>query len=266
MPLGGVDCRTRALSCLVVLFMEPGLEHPHQRGIKSIQPDHRRIGVVGVVVPAPVGRQDKIARKHRNALAIHNGIAAPALDDQAKRRRGMPVGPGNLARHHDLDVGDERVTGHPRQLGVGQAQNTALGLLSAHELGRSHRLRAQITPVPQERYGLASGLDADAAADPGRRYVLRAQLHIIVLQHFLRRLDIRKLEHWRSSLIRALASAEFAGNCLLLFSWPCRSCCPGVRPAPLAPLPAAPTSPISSADRRSNGARGCRCTPFPRKS
>ena len=84
-----------------------------------------------MVVPAPVGGQDEIARVHRNALAIDDRVAAPSLDDQAQRRRGMAVGPGNLARHHDLDVGDERVAGDPGQFGVGQAQYPAFGLRGA---------------------------------------------------------------------------------------------------------------------------------------
>ena len=44
------------------------------------------------------------------------------------RRRaggGMAMRAGNLARYHDLDVGDERVAGHPGQVGVGEAQNPA---------------------------------------------------------------------------------------------------------------------------------------------
>ena len=108
--------------------------------------------------------------------------------------------PGNLARHHDLDVGDQRVAGDPGQVGVGQAQNPAFGLRGADQLGRPHRLRPQIPPVPQVGHGLAPRLDADAAADPGRRHMLRAQLRVVVLQLFWRRLDVGKLQHWRSSL------------------------------------------------------------------
>ena len=84
----------------------------------------------------------------------------------------------------------------PEQLGVGQAQNPAFGLLGTDELGRPHRLRPQLAPVPQVRHGLAARLEADAAADPGRRHVLRAELRVVVLQLFWRRLDVRKLQHW----------------------------------------------------------------------
>jgi putative transposase len=61
---------------------------------------------------------------------------------------------------------------------------------------RPHRLWSQIPPAPQVRHGLAPRLDADAAADPGRRHVLRAELRVVVLQLFFRRFDVRKLQHW----------------------------------------------------------------------
>jgi hypothetical protein len=47
----------------------------------------------------------------------------------------MAMCPGDLARHHDLDVGDERVARCPIQVGVGQAQNPAFGLLGSDQLG-----------------------------------------------------------------------------------------------------------------------------------
>jgi adenylate cyclase len=50
-PRRRIDGRTEGLPLLVVLLVETSFEHPHQRGIQAVQPDHRRIGVVGVVVP-----------------------------------------------------------------------------------------------------------------------------------------------------------------------------------------------------------------------
>jgi hypothetical protein len=147
----------------------------------------------------PIGREDEIAGVHRNAFTVHDRVAAPALDDQAKGRRRMAMGAGNLARHHDLDVGDERVAGYPGQVGVGQAQNPAFGLLGTDQFGRPHCLRSQFPPAPQVWHGFAPRRDADATANPGRRHLLRAQLRVVVLQLFLLRLDVRKLQHWRPS-------------------------------------------------------------------
>jgi hypothetical protein len=47
----------------------------------------------------------------------------------------MAMRPGNLTRHHDLDVGDERVARCLGKVGVGQAQNPAFGLLGSDQLG-----------------------------------------------------------------------------------------------------------------------------------
>ena len=60
----------------------------------------------------------------------------------------MAMRPGDLARHHDLDVGDERYAGWSWQVGVGQAQNPAFSLLGANQLGGPHGLRPQIAPTP----------------------------------------------------------------------------------------------------------------------
>jgi hypothetical protein len=43
--------------------------------------------------------------------------------------------------------------------------------------------------------GFALRLDADAAADPGRRHMLRVEPRVIVQQLFFRRVDVRKLQH-----------------------------------------------------------------------
>jgi hypothetical protein len=120
----------------------------------------------------------------------------------------MAMGAGNLARHHDLDVGDERVAGRTRQFGAGQAQDPAFGLRGTDQLGRSHGLWPQISPMPQVRHGLAARLDADAAADPGRGDVLRAELRVMILQLFLRGLDVRNFQYPKSFSYQGVEPAQ----------------------------------------------------------
>src|SRR5262249_25123885 len=151
-------------------------------------------------MPAPVRCEHQIARSHRNPLAIDNGVPTLSFDDQPQRCRRMAMRPRNLARLYDLDVGHERVAGDPGKLGVGEAQDPAFGLRGTYQFGGPHRLRAQVAPVPEIRHGSALRLDAYAAANPSWRHMLRAQLLVIAVQFFLRRLDIRELQHWRSSL------------------------------------------------------------------
>ena len=51
-------------------------------------------------------------------------------------------------------------------------ENPALSLRGTDQLGRTHRLRSQIPPVPQLWHRRAVRLHGDAATDPGRRNVL----------------------------------------------------------------------------------------------
>src|SRR5438270_985390 len=95
--------------------------------------------------------------------------------------------------------------------------------------------------------------------------MLRRQLRVVLRQLILRRLDVRNLQHWRSSLIGAL-TAPLPDN-LLAALFPARvdrALQRTVRLAPPrhAPMPAVPASPGPSADRWSDGAPRFRCTPF----
>jgi hypothetical protein len=58
--------------------------------------------------------------------------------------------------------------------------------------GRPHRPWLQTAPAPQVRHCLASRLDTDANADPGRLHVLRAERRVIILQLFL---PAKRLHH-----------------------------------------------------------------------
>ena len=69
-PLRRVDGRTKVLPLLVVLFVESSLVHPHERRIQAVQPDHRRVSVVGVVVPRRIGGEDEIWVRCRQAAVI----------------------------------------------------------------------------------------------------------------------------------------------------------------------------------------------------
>src|SRR3989454_541139 len=208
-PPRRADALADGLRLPMVLLVEPGLQHTHQRGVQAIEPDHRLIGVVRMVVPRPIGGQHEVTRVHGNAVTVYDRVAALALDDQAQRRGRMAMGAGDLAGHHDLEIGHQRVARrHARQLGVGQAKHPSFGLLGPDELGCPHRLGTQIAPTPYVWHGLAPGLDADAAADPGRRHVLRSELRVVVPQFLGRRLDVGEFQHWASSSHLALSRTE----------------------------------------------------------
>src|SRR6516165_4881997 len=77
----------------------------------------------------------------------------------------------------------------PDSLGLVRRRTRRSACWVPTQLGRPHCLWSQIPPAPEVWRRLALRLDADAAADPGGRHVLRLQLRVVVLQLFLRRLD-----------------------------------------------------------------------------
>ena len=54
--------------------------------VEAVQPDHRLLCIVAMIVPRPGGCDDEIARLHRRALAIDRGVGAVTLNDEAQRR------------------------------------------------------------------------------------------------------------------------------------------------------------------------------------
>src|SRR5690348_9998469 len=73
--------------------------------VEPIQPDHRLITRVTVVVIGPRGRQYEVAGMHGGALAIDSGVGAFAFDDEAQRGGGVPVAGGDFAWKHELHAG-----------------------------------------------------------------------------------------------------------------------------------------------------------------
>ena len=59
-----------------VVIDPSGIEKFHQRPVQRIDPDHRLVGIVAVIVPGPVRGQDEIAAVRGAALAFDDGVAA----------------------------------------------------------------------------------------------------------------------------------------------------------------------------------------------
>ena len=66
-------------------------QHLHDGHIKAVDPEGGLIGVVGVAVPAPVRRQDKVAGVHRDRLTVDDRRGALALQHVAYGRRCVTV-------------------------------------------------------------------------------------------------------------------------------------------------------------------------------
>ena len=133
---------------------EDRVELGDQRDIEPIEPEHRLVGLVAVIVPRPVGRGHVVPPLHERALAAHSRVGALALDDEAGRGGRVVMRARDLARKDELDAGVERSDGADllrRQAGVEEVQNATLRLLRGHQLSRAHHARPHLRPLPEVR-------------------------------------------------------------------------------------------------------------------
>ena len=136
-------------------------------------PSSQTIGssrVVAVVVPGPGRGDDEIARLHRGALAVDRGIGAVPLDDEAQRRLRVAMRRRDLARHDQLQPGEQRA-GDRRlaaEAGVHQHQHAARRLLRGDQAARLHQIRPHVAVMPDRRqaFGVAARRSPGCAAAP----------------------------------------------------------------------------------------------------
>src|SRR6516162_5101413 len=81
---------------------EAGIQQAHDRNVEPVEPDHRLLRLVAVVVPSPGRGNHEVAGEHRRALTVDGGIGSLALDDEAQRRLRMAVRRGHLAGQDQL--------------------------------------------------------------------------------------------------------------------------------------------------------------------
>jgi len=70
-----------------MLLAERRAEEARERGVEPVEPDHRHVAEIGVVVPCPGRRHHEVAGLHRQLLAGDRRVGAFALDDEAQRAR-----------------------------------------------------------------------------------------------------------------------------------------------------------------------------------
>ncbi len=143
---------------------EADVEQADDRDVQPVQPHHRRVGLVAVIVPGPAWRDDEIARAHHRSLALHRGVGAAALDDEAQRGLRMAVRRRDLAGQNKLHAGEQRVghRGMPAQARVLQDQHAALGLLRGDQAAGLHQVGAHdVVVVPKHRDSGRRGRPSD---------------------------------------------------------------------------------------------------------
>src|SRR6476660_3317057 len=79
------------LLVLVRSFGEGCVEELHHWNIEPIEPEHRLVGFVGMIMPGHRRCDDEVAGLHRGLLAVNSGKCAFALQDEAQRRLAVPM-------------------------------------------------------------------------------------------------------------------------------------------------------------------------------
>ena len=165
-----------------VVLREAGVEEADHGNVQAIEPHHRRVGFVAVVVPGPARRDDEVARPHGRALAVHRGVGAGAFDDEAQRALRVAVAGRHLAGKDQLQAGVERLRDRrlAAQLRVLQDQDAAHRLLRRDRLAGAHQEGADLVVLPEGRHAGRVGLRRHQRMQhfPQRGEVVR--LHVAV--------------------------------------------------------------------------------------
>ena len=188
----GVALRAGAL----VLQIDPGdVEILHQRPVEHVDPDHRRVGIVAVIVPGAVRGQDQVAALGIAALALDIGVAAVVRQDRAAGVRAVDMRRRDVARIVDRDRAAHGA-GHLQpaaEAGIGEQDALPVGELDRRHIGPAGDVgdpvqdRPVVLPAPamRQRLDLVGGhapvghlAGAGVSAGIGEPSPLRRRIHL----------------------------------------------------------------------------------------
>ena len=138
-------------------FGEDRAKLADQRDVEPVEPDHRDVAVMAVIVPHPGRGEDQVADFHISLFAVDGGIGTGTLDDETQCAGRMTVCRRDFARHDELEPSIERFrnAGTTFKTGVLQHQHAAFGLFCRnharrfHDIGPAHA----IIPFIRDRRG-----------------------------------------------------------------------------------------------------------------
>ena len=162
------------------------------RKVEHVEPQHRLVRRIAVVMRRPVGGDDEIAGRHEGFLALDRGVGALAVEHEADRRGDMPMRRRDLARQDHLHAGKERVGGaRSRRACAGFSRiSTRRSASSARDQpARFHHQTLDVVIVPDDRRAARHRLLGDDAVHhlPERRHAVLGDALVVFLPH---RLDI----------------------------------------------------------------------------
>ena len=160
-----------------------------RRQIEHVEPHHRLLAGIAVVVRRPVGGDDEVAMRHHGLLAFDRGIGALAVEHEADRGGRVLMHVGDLAGQNELDAGEQRI-GDARLAGLAgifQHQHAALGFLGADHVAGLHHQLLDVGKFPHRRPALGLRLRRHQVLEhlPERRHVEFGNLVVIGLPRHL---------------------------------------------------------------------------------
>ena len=79
-----------------------------QRDVQRVEPQHRHVAFVPMLVPAPCRRQDQVAIFHRARFAIDQRDRSAPFQHETERPHRMPMRPRRFAGQQTLHTGQHR--------------------------------------------------------------------------------------------------------------------------------------------------------------
>ena len=155
------------LLVFVVVLRERRVEELHDRDVQPVEPEHRLVRLVPVVVPRHRRRDDEVAVVHRRPLAIDGRMRAVAFEHEAQRALRVPVRGSDFARQHQLHAGieigrDLRLSAQP---GILENQHAALGFFGGDQAAGLNHRGANLRERPRRRLARADRLGRDEARE-----------------------------------------------------------------------------------------------------
>ena len=137
----------------VAFLRKSGIEETHDGNVQTVEPYHRLVAQVAMVVPGPGRRDDEVAAAHRRAFAIDRGVGTLAVQHQTQRGLRVAMGRRHFARHDELQAGIQRLrdAGLAAQRGIFQDEHAALSLGRAYQRAGLHHTVAHVGVLPQVR-------------------------------------------------------------------------------------------------------------------
>ena len=133
------------------------------RQVEYIEPDHRLIGIVAVIVPGPGWRDDKVTRPHAGLLAVHRRIGTLAVENITQGRLAVAVRRRDLAGQDQLPAAVEHVgdEGLAAQCGIFQNQHATLCFLGGQQSARFDDEFLEDVEIPEMRAHRSLGRAGD---------------------------------------------------------------------------------------------------------